>query len=69
MRTKFSNQARTLPCLIVWLCQIGNFGKNPLKFIQLLQENNLKTTPPPILRNTDNFPIGAFYSTPLQLGT
>ena len=34
--------------------------------------NDLKQAPPPpsILRNLDNFPPGAFYSTPpLQLGT
>ena len=53
--------------------QIANFGKKPLKFIYFLQENDLKI-PPPILKNLDNSPPGAFYSTPppstiRQLGT
>ena len=39
-------------------------GKKPLRFIKLSYENDLKTTP--ILRNLDNSPPGAFYSSPTQ---
>ena len=46
--------------------QIANFGKNPQIRLIIIREGP-KIPPPPILRNFDNFPPGAFYSTPSPL--
>ena len=43
------------------------WGKKTQVHLIIIRE--LKTTLPLILRNLDNLPPGAFYSTPLQLGT
>ena len=43
-------------------------GKNPQVHLIIIREGP-KNTPPPILRNLDNFPLVHFIRPPLQLGT
>ena len=56
----------TLLCLIVGEGQIASFWeKKPLSLFNYYKRMTWKQ--PPHLKNLDNFPPGAFYSTPLTI--
>ena len=65
-----SFKAFSLSCLIArghgggggWV-KLQILGKKNVQIHLVIAREGLKT-PPPILRNLDNFPSGAFYSTP-----
>ena len=49
-----------------WGGQIANFAKKPPQVHLIIKRERPKSNTP-ILRNLDNFPSGAFYSTPTKI--